>query len=59
MKLTVFGATGRTGRYIVSQALDAGHEVTAFVRSRVKLADQQDLSREQLRIVEGDVKTLL
>ena len=33
MKLFVIGATGRTGREIVQQALDRGHEVTAFVRS--------------------------
>ncbi|GGX34903.1 NAD(P)-dependent oxidoreductase [Streptomyces chartreusis] len=32
MKLTVFGATGGTGKEIVRQALDAGHEVTAIVR---------------------------
>ncbi|MFE4582956.1 NAD(P)-dependent oxidoreductase [Streptomyces chartreusis] len=32
MKLTVFGATGGTGKEIVRQALDAGHEVTAVVR---------------------------
>ena len=32
MKLTVFGATGGSGKEIVRQALDAGHEVTAVVR---------------------------
>ncbi|MFG2553418.1 NAD(P)-dependent oxidoreductase [Streptomyces sp. NPDC048581] len=32
MKLTVFGATGGTGKEIVRQALNAGHEVTAVVR---------------------------
>src|SRR5918997_37329 len=31
MRITVFGATGGTGRHIVEQALDAGHEVTAVV----------------------------
>ncbi len=33
MKLFVIGATGRTGREIVEQALERGHQVTAFVRS--------------------------
>jgi len=33
MKLFVIGATGRTGREIVEQALARGHHVTAFVRS--------------------------
>jgi uncharacterized protein YbjT (DUF2867 family) len=32
MHLLVFGATGRTGREIVGQALEQGHRVTAFVR---------------------------
>lgn len=37
MKLTVFGATGATGREVVQQALDAGHEVTAVVRDPARL----------------------
>ncbi|MFI9269377.1 NAD(P)-dependent oxidoreductase [Kitasatospora sp. NPDC052896] len=32
MRLTVFGATGRTGVQLVQQALDAGHQVTGVVR---------------------------
>jgi putative NADH-flavin reductase len=38
VKLTVFGASGRTGTQLVRQALDAGHEVTAVVRDRGRLA---------------------
>ena len=34
MKLTVFGANGRIGRLVVQQALDAGDEVVAVVRSQ-------------------------
>jgi putative NADH-flavin reductase len=33
VRIVVFGANGLTGRQIVAQALEAGHEVTAFVRS--------------------------
>ena len=33
MKLTVFGASGGIGGLIVRQALDAGHDVTAVVRT--------------------------
>lgn len=33
LKILVIGATGGTGRKIVSQALAQGHEVTAYVRS--------------------------
>jgi putative NADH-flavin reductase len=38
VKLTVFGASGGTGTQVVRQALDAGHEVTAVVRDRRRLA---------------------
>ncbi|WP_461030887.1 NAD(P)H-binding protein, partial [Streptomyces sparsus] len=37
MRITVFGATGGTGRQLVRQALDAGHEVTAVVRDPARL----------------------
>jgi putative NADH-flavin reductase len=37
MKLTLLGATGPTGRQILEQALDAGHEVTVLVRSLDRL----------------------
>lgn len=36
-KLVVFGATGRTGKEVVKQALDKGHHVTAIVRTPEKL----------------------
>ncbi len=32
MNITIFGASGRTGQQLVSQALDRGHMVTAYVR---------------------------
>jgi putative NADH-flavin reductase len=51
MKVVVFGANGRTGKYIVQYALDAGHEVAAYVRDKNKLA----VSHPQLAIIEGDV----
>ncbi|OIK00017.1 NAD(P)-dependent oxidoreductase [Streptomyces colonosanans] len=38
MQLTVFGATGGIGREIVTQALAAGHRVTAVVRDPARLA---------------------
>jgi putative NADH-flavin reductase len=54
MKLTIFGSTGGTGRQIVTQALEQGHEVTAFARSPEKL----DQKHEKLKIVKGDVLDL-
>lgn len=51
MKLIVFGATGTVGRHVVEQALDQGHEVTAFARNPARL----NLQRPQLTLVQGDV----
>ena len=44
MKLAVFGSTGGTGRQIVAQALDAGHEVTAFTRHSTALTARRGLT---------------
>jgi len=50
-KILVLGATGGTGRLIVSQALARGHEVTALVRSPEKASDLKGI-----RLVIGDVR---
>jgi len=39
MKLTILGATGATGTSLTSQALAAGHEVTAVVRDPARRSD--------------------
>jgi uncharacterized protein YbjT (DUF2867 family) len=41
MKLIVFGSTGGTGRELIRQGLERGHEVTAFVRDPAAL-DRRD-----------------
>ena len=51
MKITVFGATGTVGTQVVRQALDAGHEVTAFTRDANRVA----IEHANLCVVEGDV----
>jgi putative NADH-flavin reductase len=51
MRVIVFGATGGTGREIVKQALERGHDVTAFVRNPAKLG----FSHERLSVARGDV----
>ena len=51
MKIVVFGATGRTGLPLVQQALDAGHQVVAFVRDPAKMSMKHD----RLTLVQGDV----
>src|SRR5689334_228722 len=50
MRLAVFGATGRTGKPLVEQALQAGHEVVALVRTPSKLAIQHP----KLTVIQGD-----
>jgi uncharacterized protein YbjT (DUF2867 family) len=50
MNLVVLGATGRTGRLVVEQALAAGHTVTALVRSPEKLT----AANPNLRVVIGE-----
>ena len=51
MNLLIFGATGRTGKPLVEQALAAGHDVTAYVRNAGKL----NVSHPKLKIVEGQL----
>lgn len=48
--MALFGATGRTGRVLVAQALDRGHQVTALVRSLDRLPiDHPALTKVQMR----------
>jgi putative NADH-flavin reductase len=43
VRLFVLGATGRTGRALLAQATERGHDITAFVRSPDKLAELDGL----------------
>lgn len=52
MRITVIGASGRTGRLLVEQALGHGHEVTAFVRDAARLP----ITHERLTVVVGDAR---
>lgn len=52
MKMIVFGASGTIGRELVRQALEQGHQITAFVRNPQKVAD---LQHKNLRLYSGDV----
>ena len=49
MKLTIVAATGGIGRQLLHQAVAAGHEVTAVVRSPAKLTG------EAVRVVAADL----
>ncbi|XP_034450675.1 flavin reductase (NADPH)-like isoform X2 [Hippoglossus hippoglossus] len=51
MKIAVLGATGQTGQFLVNQALQQGHTVTAVVRNPGKLPIHHD----NLKVVEADI----
>ena len=50
MNIIVFGATGKTGKLVVEQALNLQHNVTAFVRNPTKL----QINHPNLHIIQGD-----
>lgn len=50
MNLVVFGASGRTGRLVIDEALAAGHIVTAFVRDPLKLGR----THANLKVAQGN-----
>ncbi|MBM7112692.1 NAD(P)-dependent oxidoreductase [Archangium primigenium] len=52
MRIAILGATGRTGRQLVRQALDRGHAVVALARRPESLAG---LSAPGLEVVRADV----
>ena len=51
LHILIIGATGGTGRQLVRQALELGHQVTAFVRTPARLK----VEHPNLRIVKGNV----
>ncbi|WP_049572561.1 NAD(P)-dependent oxidoreductase [Nonomuraea sp. SBT364] len=51
MRLTIFGATGGTGRALVERALAAGHQVVAAVRTPARLA----IGHPALEVAHADV----
>ena len=50
-RVLIIGATGGTGRHLVSQALDLGYAVTALVRNPARL----QVHHPRLTVVPGDV----
>lgn len=50
MNVIIFGATGGTGRCLVTQALARGHQVTAFARNLAAL----DIRHPALNLAQGD-----
>ena len=52
MRIAVFGASGRTGRFVVEQGLERGHDMVAFVRDASRFAAEG----KRLEVVVGDAR---
>jgi uncharacterized protein YbjT (DUF2867 family) len=52
MRFLLLGATGATGRLLTRQALEAGHEIVAFVRDPASITAEPGLT-----VVAGDVRS--
>ena len=55
MKLTVFGATRKTGRLLTQHAFAKGHEVVAYARNPAKLGIQDS----RLKIIQGELDNVV
>jgi uncharacterized protein len=55
-RVIILGAAGTLGRYVLRQALTAGHDVTVFVRTSSKLPPD---IRERVAVHTGDLSTLV
>lgn len=49
--IALFGATGKTGRHVLAQALEAGHSVRALARRPASI----ETSHDRLTVIAGDV----
>lgn len=54
MKLLVIGSTGRTGKHVLEQGVQRGHEISAFSRRPQELANFEGLKR----VIQGDALKL-
>ncbi len=52
MKLTIFGGTGKGGRFLVPRALEAGHSVVVLSRDPSRMT----LQHERLKVVKGSIQ---
>lgn len=51
MNVTIFGATGATGKIAIKKALERGYHITAYARNKSKI----DIVDQRLRVIEGDL----
>jgi len=55
MKITIFGASGKTGSLLTDQALAAGYEVTAYVRTPGSIKQEHP----KLKVIVGNMNDKL
>ncbi|WP_342472023.1 NAD(P)-dependent oxidoreductase [Metasolibacillus sp. FSL H7-0170] len=57
MKIAVIGASGKAGNLILKEAASRGHEVTAIVRDKVKLQDNNTavIEKDVLKLTAADL----
>ena len=51
MNILIIGSTGGTGKQLIAQALERGHNVTAFARNTSKIKTSHD----RLKVIQGNV----
>ena len=56
MKIAVVAANGRVGKLVVKEALDRGHEVTAFVRGENKTDAADYKQKDIMDLTKDDIK---
>ena len=56
MKIAVVAANGRVGRLVVKEALERGHDVTAFARRENKTDAKKFMARDIMDITVDDLK---
>ena len=57
MVIAVFGATGRSGRPFVRQALERGHTLRVLVRDLARLGDLAQTHGDRISVIEGSLET--
>jgi len=56
MKIGIIGASGKAGGFILQEAVNRGHEVTAIVRDAAKVQNQQVLEKSIFNLTVEDIK---
>ena len=55
MRIVIFGASGKTGKLLIEQALENGHQVIAYVRKLGSIS----INHSNLKLVEGNLNDKL